>query len=205
MTAIVNDSQLEERLKAERQANGSNRYDEVWEGIYMMAPMPDIEHQRLVGRLSAALQVVVDNSQQGGDVLPGANVSDRQADWTSNYRVPDIVICLGGGRAINRGTHLQGGPDFVVEIVSDDDRSEEKLPFYASLGVREALLVHWDPWFVDLYRLDDQQLTRVGQSMESAGAVLESEVLPVVFQIAPSDGRPQIKVACRDSNMSWLI
>ncbi len=48
MTALVLDSWLEARLKEERRQSGADRYDDVWEGVYTMAPMPTNEHQQIV-------------------------------------------------------------------------------------------------------------------------------------------------------------
>jgi hypothetical protein len=51
MTTVIHDTLLAERRRAERAATGADRYDEMWENVYMMAPMRDHEHQVLVGRL----------------------------------------------------------------------------------------------------------------------------------------------------------
>lgn len=93
MTILVTDPGLEERLKKERQAWGADRYDEVWEGIRMRAPIPNSEHQRLVGRLTSVLQEVVGWAGQG-EVYPGVNVTDREVDWEQDYRVPDEAMFL---------------------------------------------------------------------------------------------------------------
>ena len=45
MTTVILDEALAERLKADRAQRGGDRYDEVWEGVYMMAAMPNNEHQ----------------------------------------------------------------------------------------------------------------------------------------------------------------
>ena len=37
-------------------------------------------------------------------------------------------------RAKNCRTHWLGGPDFAVEIVSEDDRTRDKIPFYSESG-----------------------------------------------------------------------
>ena len=49
MATIIHDRVLQERLQAVRAATGADRYDEVWEGDYMMAPVPNNEHQLLGG------------------------------------------------------------------------------------------------------------------------------------------------------------
>lgn len=56
MTLVVNDLSLVERLKTERRQTGADRFDEVWEGVYMMAPLANNEHQELVLELAMALR-----------------------------------------------------------------------------------------------------------------------------------------------------
>ena len=118
-----------EDLVRERKRKGIDLYDEVWDGVYVMPSMPNLAHQRLVHRLEVPLDEVVEQEDRGA-VYPGANVSDREHDWKENYRVPDIVVVLKGGRALNCDTHLFGCPDFLVEIQSPGDDTDEKLPFY---------------------------------------------------------------------------
>src|SRR3954451_11146707 len=140
MEMMVLDPALQERLLAERQAWGGDRFDEVWDGVYMMAPLANNEHHDIQGGLSNAFHDSI-KSAGLGRVQPGANVSDRKGeDWKDNYRCPDVVVVLNGGRAEDHGTHWFGGPDFAVEIVSKKDRSRDKFDFYSSVGVRELLL-----------------------------------------------------------------
>ena len=40
----VTDPHEKERLIAERRAAGGDKYDEVWEGDYVLAPIADDEH-----------------------------------------------------------------------------------------------------------------------------------------------------------------
>ena len=76
MATVVMDRGFAERLRQERAVAGSDRWDEVWEGTYMMTPLPNIEHQELVGALVDVLREIV--PRQLGMVLPGTNVSDRE-------------------------------------------------------------------------------------------------------------------------------
>ena len=204
MATLIMDRALEGRLRAERAESGSDRYDEVWEGTYMMAPMPNIEHQDLVNRLAAIFQEIV-GWPELGIVLPGCNVSDRKEDWQTNYRVPDVAVVLKGGGAQNLDTHWCGGPDFVVEVISRDDKTREKLPFYAAVGVRELLVVDRDPWRLELYRLIDQQLSLAGTSELPAGQPLNSEILPFTFRLVTGDGRPRIHVVYVAGENEWHV
>ena len=45
MTALINDPKLEEKLIAKRQAAGADKFDEVWDGVYVMSPLANDEHQ----------------------------------------------------------------------------------------------------------------------------------------------------------------
>ena len=87
------------------------------------------------------------------------------------------------GDAQNRATHWQGAADFLVEVISPDDRTREKLPYFASLGVRELLLIDRDPWAVELYRLGDGGFGRVGVSRLDDEQVLRSEQVPLSFRL----------------------
>ena len=104
MALVVLDPSVEERLKAEREAEGADRYDAVWEGVYMMAPLAHNEPQdRQVG-LAAAIKIALGWGAPAR-VHSGANVSDRKDDWQFNYRIPDVVVVFPGGAARDCGTH----------------------------------------------------------------------------------------------------
>jgi len=203
MTTLITDRNLEQRLQAERRALGADRYDEVWEGTYLMAPMPNDEHQQLVNRFAAIFQDIIDWPGLG-HVRPGINVSDRIDGWQDNYRVPDVAVFLNGGHAVNHGVFWYGGPDFAVEVVSPDDRTLEKLAFYEIVRVREILLVHRQPWRLELLGLQDNRLVVRGQSTIEAGAGVVSNVLPFSFRLVPGEDRPRIEVLHADSNARWL-
>lgn len=203
MAMVVLDASVEERLKAEREASGADRYDEVWEGVYVMAPLADNEHQDLQFELAAAIKYALE-SPTLARIHTGANVSDREANWKSNYRIPDVVVVLPNGAARDCGTHWCGGPDFCVEIASPSDRSRDKLDFYAQIGVRELLLIDRDPWALELYRLSGRRLELVGRSDVGKPDALISTVLPVSFRLAAGTNRPAIEVAHRDGVLRWL-
>src|ERR671912_1879607 len=100
MHLIVTDPRDQERLIAERQASGADRFDEVWEGTYVMAPLANDEHQDLQAKLIAIFQTVVGWDGEGF-VRGGVNVSDRDDGWQHNYRCPDVVVFMKGTSARN--------------------------------------------------------------------------------------------------------
>lgn len=204
MAIMVLDPSVEERLMAERSATGLDRHDEVWEGVYVMSPIANNEHLDLQGRFVFALRDAfgADGRER---VAPGGNVSDREDDWTHNYRIPDVVVVLPGGAARDCGTHWCGGPDLCVEIASPGDRSRDKLDFYAGIKVRELLIVDRDPWQVELYRLGGSRLNLVGKLTPGSAEILASEVAPVSLRLLKGQRRPQIEVAHRDGKQRWLV
>jgi Uma2 family endonuclease len=111
-----------------RRALGQDLHDEVWEGVYHVAPAPHPSHGYLDEELAAALRP---HARAAGLVGSGPlNVGEPD-----DYRVPD--------RAYTRG---QATSTFVpsvviaVEIVSPDDETWQKLDFYYARGVEELLI-----------------------------------------------------------------
>jgi Uma2 family endonuclease len=204
MPVLVLDRDLAEHLKAERHASGADRYDEVWEGVYHVSPLPGDEHQEITTRLSAILTDVVDWPGVGR-VRAGVNVSDREDDWTHNYRIPDVAVFLPGNPARNCGTHWCGGPDFAIEIRSPDDETRDKLPFYAKVGVRELLLLDREPWVLELYRAEGGRLNLVGTSTIESPRVLTSSLLPLTSCLRPGGDRPAIEVCHIDGAQRWSV
>lgn len=204
MPTLITDPELERRLHAERAASGADRYDEVWQGICMMARMPNVEHQDMVNGFAAVFQEIVRWAGLGM-VMPGANVSDREDGWEVNYRVPDVAVFLDVGHAKNCDTHWCGGPDFVVEIVSKNDRTRDKLPFYAEIGVRELLIVDRHPWQLELLRLERQQWISAGLCDVGQLPALTSEVLPLCFSLSPGTPRPGVHIEGMDHQKHWIV
>jgi len=195
---------VSQRLIAERRAAGANHHDEVWEGTYVMAPSPNNEHQELVFEIGFVLREVVTIARLG-TVLPGTNLTDRSDDWTRNYRCPDLVVFLKDTQAENRDSHWIGGPDLAVEIVSPGDQTRQKIPFYEKIGTRELLIVDRDPWQLELLRLVDGKLTKVGISTVDRPLALASESVPLSWQLQPAQGRPRIEVRHATSKRAWSI
>jgi Uma2 family endonuclease len=202
MATLVLDSYVEDRIREERRISGADRFDEVWDGVYVMSPLANNEHQGLAAGLSAIFQIVL-NWGQFGEVFAGVNVTDQEEDWTRNYRCPDVAVYLNGTTARDRGTHWLGGPDFAVEVASKGDRSREKFAFYAKVNTRELLLIDRDPWALELYRLSDGALSLVGSSRPGDADLIRSEVLPLDFRLVSAEPRPRVEVSRRDGGEPW--
>lgn len=204
MAALLLDAGLEKSLREQRRISGADRYDEVWEGVYRMSPSPNNEHQTIVSEFDAIFRMEI-GWQGRGDVHPGTNVSDRESNWEQNYRVPDVAVFLKEGRARNCGAFWQGGPDFLVEIVSPYDDTREKIPFYAKIGTREMLIIDRDPWMLELLRLHEEELKSDGRSNVSNQCTLVSQVVPFCFRLVAGVPRPRIEVASTENSKTWTI
>lgn len=167
--------------------------------------MPSLAHQELVHDLDTILDEVVKRPGLG-QVYPGANVSDRGADWKTNYRVPDLVVLLKTSQAISHGTHIQGGPDFLIEIESPGDDTEEKVPVYSKIGVCELLIIHRDKRLLRLLRLEGEELVLVKPAPLEGKEWLVSAVLPLAFRRGMSKGRPRTQVRQSDGKPGrWTV
>jgi Uma2 family endonuclease len=194
-----------QELISRRQERDIDQYDEMWEGVYVVPPLATNPHQKIVGFLVNILFDVV--ALEGkGDVFPGANISDRKQKWEKNYRCADVVVVLKEGQAIDCGTHWLGGPDFLVEIQSPRDDTEEKVPFYSGLGVRELLIIHRDTRAQRLYRHDGQQLALVSPTPREDGEWLESAVVPLAFRRTGTKKQPKTAIRRTDGQPgNWTV
>lgn len=140
-TVLVGDPPAELQAWLDRRRElGQDGFDEVWDGVYHVAPMAHgrqgaTEHEvafALRGRARAA------GLRSSGPINIGR---------PDDYRVPDAVYLRTRETALWNPTAA-----IVVEILSPDDESREKFGFYFAAGVEEVLLV--DPlertaeWFV---------------------------------------------------------
>lgn len=199
-------SELKRLIRQRRRCDG-DRYDEVWDGVYVMAPLADNEHQSLGFDLAVAFKEALELFH-GVKVFHGCNVSDQPERWKRNYRCPDVAGFLPGNPAEDRKTYWYGGPDFAVEVISRFDKTRKKFGFYKSVGVRELLLVDRHPWALELYRIEAEagDWALVGRAvLETTGEAIPSNVLGLTFQLIPGVDRPQIKIAREQPRKTWIV
>jgi Uma2 family endonuclease len=150
MRAVMSD--VSPDILAWRQRTGADRWDEMWEGVLHMPPMPNREHQDLEGAMETYLRRHWARPQRTR-VFHGINVASP-GGWPQNYRIPDLVLVTAERLAIiDRNEYFEGGPEAVVEIRSPGDESYEKLGFYAELGVLEVWIIERDSKQPELYVL----------------------------------------------------
>ncbi len=178
--------EVDERLLAERRRRGADRWDEMWEGVLHMVPPPSGRHQRFGTRLATLLATIADGrgllcSYETGLFRPGVD---------DDYRVPDLC-CYRPDLATDRG--VDGPADLVIEIRSPGDETNEKLAWYAGLGVGEVLVIDRDTLAVALFRTvaGQGEVVEPGADGGVASAVLDVVVRPVDadrIQLVAGDG-----------------
>jgi Uma2 family endonuclease len=122
-----------EALLARRRQWGADTHDEVWEGVLHVVPAPSGEHSTLGAQVKALLREPA--ARAGLVVSDEFNVGEGNND----FRVPD------GGlhRSKPRGVWFSTAA-LVLEVLSPEDDTWEKLPFYAAHHVEEILIVDPD-------------------------------------------------------------
>jgi Uma2 family endonuclease len=125
-----------------RKQSGADQFDEMWDGVLHMSPVPNRTHQDLEWSLETYLRLFWAPPRQA-KVYHQINVSSI-GGWPENYRIPDLVLLLPQRFAIDRNEYFEGAPSAVGELHSPDDESYDKLPFYAALGVPEVWIIHRD-------------------------------------------------------------
>jgi Uma2 family endonuclease len=118
----------------ERRRLGLDQRDEVWDGVLHMVPPASFKHYDLGAELIATLLPLAKAREL--KMVYEAGLIDGPG-W-QNYRVPDLMI-VDPSQVEDRG--VVGAATLVIEILSPDDESRKKLPFYASRGVGEVWLV----------------------------------------------------------------
>ena len=118
-----------EAIVAGVHALGQDRFDEVWEGNYHMAPAPHLWHAYLGGQLAVVLQSHVARARL--HYTDPFNLGEPD-----NYRVPDAGL----HRSLPNAAFVPTAA-MVIEIVSPGDESWEKFDHFAAHGVDEVLIV----------------------------------------------------------------
>jgi Uma2 family endonuclease len=166
---------------ARRKLTGVDRRDELWEGVWHMAPAPSREHQRILDELIVFL-LPLSRRARRGTLHSGINVFDERSR-SENYRIPDVTFVGAGRESILAEDGVRGGaPDAVIEIRSPGDESYDKLAFFASLGVREVIVIDRDTKKPEIYRLAGSQYVAVAVDREGWVA---SETLGVRWRQSP--------------------
>lgn len=154
-TLVLDPPPVELQAVLERRRRwGSDRHDEVWEGVLHMTPAPrtahaDVQHQ---------LAVLLDTPARRAGLRPLIG-GEFNIGRPENYRVPDGGLLRGRQDATWNPTAA-----LAVEIFSPGDESRQKLPFYAAHGVDEMLIVDPATRSIDWLALRDGEYHAIERS-----------------------------------------
>jgi Uma2 family endonuclease len=124
-----------EAFLEERYQHGKDKKDELWEGVLHMVPQPSTIHISVATEIFIALRALA--GRQGLVAYPDPiGIYAPDVDPLS-WRVPDAALAR-PEQVSERGLE---GAVLAVEVLSPRDKSREKFPFYARVGLSEVWLV----------------------------------------------------------------
>jgi Uma2 family endonuclease len=167
---------------ARRRRLGLDRYDEMWEGVLHMTPTPEYEHQRIKGKLHTFLDILLSRRPRGLIALEVNVFNDASSE--PDYRIPDLSFLVAGRESLMARDGIHGGPDAVIEIRSPEDETYEKFPFFASLGVREVVVIHRDSKKPEVHRL---KAGRFGEAAADPSGWVASEAMGIRLRASGSE------------------
>jgi Uma2 family endonuclease len=156
-----------ERWLDERRARGQDRFDEVWEGEYHVAPSRHLRHGLVGAQLTRVLGPHADRAGLRGS--GSCNIGDPD-----DYRVPDQAYFHRDVKpAVWNPTAV-----IVVEIVSPGDEGRDKFGFYHRVGVEEVLIVDPQTRIVEWFTRSGSGFASVERSqfLEVSASELESTI-----------------------------
>jgi len=128
-------------LVERRRALGVDGHDEVWEGVYHVAPYAHARHGRIQQRLARVLGPYADAA--GYEVVGSFNLGQHD-----DYRVPDLAV-----RGFDSDDVYVPTAALVVEVLSPGDESYAKFDFYARRNVGEILIADPEACVIRLWKL----------------------------------------------------
>lgn len=148
---------------------------EIIDGEHYMTPAPNVRHQEISKRLEMALIAFVEEKGLGKVFDAPIDVVFSEHDVVQ----PDIIYISKANSRIITEQNIQGSPDLIVEILSENSLKADKVVkkrTYARYGVKEYWIV--DPTLnrVEVYRLGKEGY-RLARTLEEK-ETLTSRLLP---------------------------
>jgi Uma2 family endonuclease len=153
------------------------RRHEIIDGDHAVTPAPKTKHQRVSGRLFAALNEW-SRARKAGEVFAApcdVILSDE------NVVQPDLLFVSQKRSAIVTEDNIRGAPDLIVEIVSETTRKRDeqtKRKLYERYGVREYWIVDPEHETVKVFRRKEQVYARPVEFGKGKTATLSTDLLP---------------------------
>jgi len=142
-----------------------------------MSPAPKTKHQAVSGNLLTFLNVYLRRTKVG-------KVFDAPTDvFLSDINIvqPDLLVILAARASIITEKNIQGSPDLVVEILSENTRKTDettKKKLYEQYGVLEYWIVDPELDLVKVYCLSEGRYGRAEERARERGETLTTALLP---------------------------
>jgi Uma2 family endonuclease len=156
---------------------------EIIDGVIRMSPPPSPDHQWINQNLSDILSPHVRAAELGVVLVAPVDILIRRHPLRT--RQPDLLFLsaertgVRGRKELREMPHVDVPVDLGVEVLSPSNSRidiERKLEDYLSVGMREVWLVSPEAETVEVLRLSEGRVERVG--LYGAGQPVHSEVLP---------------------------
>jgi Uma2 family endonuclease len=165
-TVVVGHHPELEALVARRRQAGLDRFDEVWEGEYHVAPAAHFHHGYLAAQLARVLRPYAENA----GLVEAGPFNLGQPD---DHRVPD------GGYldAVVDAIYVPSAA-IVIEVLSPDDETFAKFAFYHRHGVAEIFVLDPAERSLNCWRRSEDGFEPAPES-ELLGAVMADLVAEI--------------------------
>jgi Uma2 family endonuclease len=177
-----------EAFLEERRRLGHDRKDELWEGVLHMVPPASFIHGHRAVDIYNALRPIA--AKRGLVAHPdGLGVFAPETDPAS-WRIPDASLTRPDQISV-RGLE---GAVLAIEVLSPNDESYAKLPFYARVGVREVWIVEPNTCEPEIFTVAEGRFVIV----PPASGVHRSPLLGITLEVV--DG-PRLRLRDGDATV----
>lgn len=130
------------------------RYEIIEGDLMMMVHGPNTRHQEIIGKLYRYLSQFVEDNNLGIFFIAPFDVILSRYDVVQ----PDLIFVSKGREHIITEMNIQGAPDLVIEIMSQDRERDQviKKKLYAKYGIKEYWLVDSETQTVEIMRLNEK-------------------------------------------------
>jgi Uma2 family endonuclease len=153
------------------------RRHELIDGEHFVTASPVTRHQRILRRLSFAIESWLQAHPVGEMFFAPYDVVLSQFDVV----VPDLIYVSAERSEGVQPTGMFAAPSLVVEILSPSTRRNDELlkrRLYERVGVEEYWVVDPELDLVKVYRLQEREYARAAELERDRGDVLTTPLLP---------------------------
>src|SRR3990170_3869022 len=155
MSPIVMSEKKKYTYEDYQKTSDDKRY-ELINGELLMTPSPIPHHQRISRRIEFILEKFITENRLGEIFYAPCDVYLDD----ENVVQPDILFISRDRRDIIGKKNIQGAPDLVIEIISENSAYRDmvqKKKLYARFGVKEYWIVIPDEEEIEVYTLKDNK------------------------------------------------